>query len=266
MNCPSEQGLLAAALNELPVSEAAVINEHLTDCSNCSSVIREQQQLLAELSAQPESPASDREFVAEVMARCESKRKIAVHPIGRKRSLIYALAAALAATTLWFTHSSKRSHWDGFTARGTSSHNLLPVTTDVLLLRSKVLSPIDQAEIHPGDRIAVRYWNGSESAWYLAVFAIDAQNAVHWIFPAYLDASQNPKSIPLARAVEGRLLDEVVEPENPANGAFKIVALVTTSALSVREIESKLSGNHRSMPELFPEARVQEWSCTWHTP
>ena len=232
--------LLGAALKELSVSETAAIGEHVKDCSNCSAVIREQGQLLAILNTQSEPLARDHDFVTAVMDRCKPDAKIAASHVGRKRSLTYAKAAVLAASALWLTQSARRSDWDGFTARGTSSHNILPVTTDVLLLRGEVLSPIDQAEIYPGDRIAVRYWNGGESSWYLAVFAIDSQSAVHWFFPAYLDASENPRSIPLARAVEGRLLDEVVEPDNPANGAFKIVALVTASALSVREIEAKL--------------------------
>jgi hypothetical protein len=266
MNCPSEQLLLAAALGELTGSEASQVNEHVKRCSHCSLLAREQVHLLIALKTGPESPKSENDFINGVMARCESICPVAVPSTRRKRSFLYAMAAVVSAFALWFVHHSTRSHLDVFTARGTANHDLASVTADVLYLRGAVVSPVEQAELHPGDRIAVRYWNGSASPFYLAVFAVDTQNTVHWVFPAYLDASQNPSSVPLTRSVEGRVFDEVVEPEKPADGAFKIVALVTSTPLTVHDVETRVSGNHRPLSELFPQARVQEWNCTWHTP
>lgn len=266
MNCPSEETLLAAALGELSSNEAATVSEHLAACSVCSLIASEQHQLLAELEIQPELPKSDATFVSEVLARCESSRPLALVARGKKRSLYFALAAMLSAVAVWVAQRSPLSHLDVVTARGTQSHDRDLVTADVLYLRGSVVAPIEQAELHPGDRIAVRYWNGGDFSAYLAVFALDAQNTVHWVFPAYLDASQNPSSIALSRSPEGRVLDEVVEPEKPANGAFKMVALVTRAPLTVRDVEARVSSSHRPLSVLFPEARVQEWSCTWQSP
>ena len=145
-----------------------------------------------------------------------------------------------------------------------SSHEIAPVTPDVLLLRDKTLLPVEHAELHPGDGLVVRYWNSSDEPVYLAVFAIDANSAVHWVYPAYLDAAQNPASIRLERAVEGKIMGEAVEPEKPAEGPLRIVALLTSEPLSVRQVEAQLARRLGRLTEIFPNARVHEWSCTWN--
>lgn len=266
MNCPSEARLIAAAMLELSPSDALEIAQHVSACSDCSRLLRTHSQLIAELGAREPYPTSDADFVANVMAKCDVSKAVTSPARPRQRRLMYALAAILAGCVLWLSKPLVHSNLDVITARGSSSHALEPVTADVLLLRGNALSPIERAQLHPGDGIAVRYWNASNQPFYLAVFALDAQKTVHWVYPAYLDASQNPKSILLERSVEGRILGEVVEPDRPANGALNVVALVTTEPLSVRDIEAKVSHDPRKISEVFPRARVQEWSCTWNAP
>jgi len=126
--------------------------------------------------------------------------------------------------------------------------------------------PLEGAELHAGDGITARYFKPGEGAEYLALFAVDADGAVHWIFPAYLDAASNPLSLALAPSPKGHLLEDAVEPEAPAVGRLRVVSVVSRAPLSVREIESRLVRrglNRPVMAEIFPSDQVQEWSATW---
>jgi hypothetical protein len=133
----------------------------------------------------------------------------------------------------------------------------------VLLLRGNTLLPIEGAELHASDGITVRYWNPSDEPAFLAVFALDTAAAVHWIYPAYLRAADNPQSIRLQHSIEGKIMGEAVEPESPAPGRLRVVALLTPEPLSVHDVEARLAHDGQRLINTFPEARVHEWNCTW---
>jgi len=127
----------------------------------------------------------------------------------------------------------------------------------------KAAALLEGAELSPGDGIVVRYSNPTPRDAYLMVFALDSKRDVHWLHPAYLDESSNPSSLRLAQQVEGRTLDEVAEPEHPAPGALRVFALLTEAPLAVKAVEARLAAAQAPVGELFPQAEVEEWSCTW---
>ena len=264
MKCPSEQLLVAVALGEASPSDAVAIGEHLEICQRCDALTRGHVEVASLLRTGAAPVASDTQFVQHVMDQCEPWRSIVVPTPLRRRAWICGLAAVAAAAALCLLRFSGHSALDVVAARGTSSREVAAVTPDVLLLRDKTLLPIEHAELHPGDGLVVRYWNSSDKPVYLAVFAIDSSAAVHWVYPAYLNASQNPTSIRLERAVEGKIMGEAVEPEAPAVGPLRIVALLTSEPLSVRQVESQLARPLGRLSETFPNAQVHEWSCTWN--
>jgi len=63
--------------------------------------------------------------------------------------------------------------------------------------------------------------------------------------------------------VTERVLSEVAEPENPAPGALRVYALLSRAPLAVKSVESRLEAGAAPVAELFPEAEVEEWRCTW---
>jgi hypothetical protein len=122
---------------------------------------------------------------------------------------------------------------------------------------------LEGAVLHPGDGILVRYSNPLARDVYLMVFALDEQGAVHWLHPAYVSDATNPTSLKLAREVTERVLPEVAEPENPAPGALRVYALLSRAPLDVKSVEGKLQAGAAPVAELFPDAEVEEWRCTW---
>jgi hypothetical protein len=122
---------------------------------------------------------------------------------------------------------------------------------------------LEGAELGPGDGILVRYSNPGASELFLMVFALDAQRDVHWLHPAYLDDKTNPASLPLQPHMMGRALDEVAEPENPAAGELRVYALLSARPLHVKDVEAKLAHSRAPVYDLFPDAEVEEWRCSW---
>jgi len=86
---------------------------------------------------------------------------------------------------------------------------------------------------------------------------------VHWIHPAYLDEKSNPSSLKLEPSVTDRVLSEVAEPENPAVGKLQVYALLSPLPLDVKSVERKVVIGIQPVAELFPQAEVEEWQCTW---
>jgi len=218
--------------------------------------------LVNDLRAPPSLLASEDEFVARVMESC--KRLEGVGPSresNRTRAIgVAALAVAAAIAIVSVGRTRIRDPW---TARGSSHHELPSVSVQVLLARDKSLFPIDDASLRAGDAIAVRCANGTGEPRFLAVFAVDAAKTVHWIYPAYVDESSNPMSIALEPNDTPRVLEEIVEPDRPAAGPFRVVALTSREPLSVKAIEKRLGGGAESIADLFPEGQVQEWRCSW---
>ncbi|HEY2408936.1 MAG TPA: hypothetical protein VGI10_23185 [Polyangiaceae bacterium] len=262
MICPSEDTLLATELGELPHNKTLELAEHEAHCSRCRQVQRQHRALFADLGAAPTFARSETDFTAAVLARCTAANTAA--PGGssaRLRAPLYGALVLAAGVCLWLLRPA--APVEHFAARGGSHSALEPVSVEARLVRDGKLLPLDGAELHAGDGITARYFNRGERARYLALFALDAAGSVHWIFPAYLDPASNPSSLALAPSPEGHLLEDTVEPETPASGPLRVVAVVSDAPLSVREIEQRLAGEGRSMQQIFSPSHVQEWSATW---
>jgi hypothetical protein len=265
MKCPEDKLWLSLELGEVTQNEARALEEHEAHCVTCKDVRRAQRTLLDDLAAPPELGKSEDAFVAQVMGACERSATApapAPAPGWRSWQRWGAVVAVAAGVTLWMARPHAPTEIDGVVARGSGRH-VGPVSVEVLRIRGTAAVPIEGASLAPGDGIAVRYWNTSSERRFLAVFALDAGETVHWIHPAYLDPSSNPTSIALRPSAQGELLDEVVEPERPAFGPLRVVALLSREPISVRTVEGRLATKHRSIAELFPAADVLEWRCSW---
>jgi hypothetical protein len=218
------------------------------------------------------STLSDDDFVATVMARCLAapdavEKREPSRYWGWSGAAMAAAACVAIGVTAWPPKKPPDARPEGGTiaARGNGNLGLAATVQAFVGHAAPGTAPplLEGSVLHPGDGILVRYSNPTVEDVYLMVFALDERRAVHWIHPAYLDEATNPLSLRLARGVTERVLPEVAEPENPAPGALHVYALLSAGPLDVKSVEIKLAGTQQSVSELFPEAEVEEWRCSW---
>jgi hypothetical protein len=209
--------------------------------------------------------APDDDFVARVMAACQDGASQAAAPQRRLWPYGVGLAAAacvaLGLTSLPARYGTRSD--EVVTARGV--HAGVRATVQAFVAHAApgaAAPPLEGASLRQGDGILVRYSNPSSEAVYLMVFALDARESVHWLQPAYLDERTNPSSLPLPPRAMEQVLPEVAEPEDAALGPLRVYALLSRSPLDVKTVERRL-GSERDPVELFPEAEVAKWRCTW---
>jgi hypothetical protein len=148
-------------------------------------------------------------------------------------------------------------------ARGAPSAHSIRRDVGVTLRRgASRLSPLAEGdEVPPGAEYAVSYRNlGATGSAYVMVFAVDAAQAVHWIQPAWLDATQDPASVELAHAPAESALPSATVLEAPAPGPLRVITLVSPTPLRVSQIEP-LRGPDLELARLrarFPDVEAAE--------
>jgi hypothetical protein len=219
---------------------------------------------LRELRELPEPAVTSDVFVSRVMAACRDEAPAARFP----RAVLATaalLAAAAAALTLVHHQRGIPDPQEVIAARGVAEARV-SATVQAFVGRTapgQAAALLEGAQLGPGDGILVRYSNPSEGRAFLMVFALDATREIHWLHPAYLDAASDPASLELRPGAAGQTLDEVAEPEDPAAGALAVYALLSEEPLTVKAVEARLAARQAPVHELFPEAEVEEWRCTW---
>jgi len=213
---------------------------------------------------------SDDAFVARVMAGCRSELRSDSGPSRRRgwgygAAALVAVAAALVGIAYWPSPPLRGEAPQTTVAARGDARKRLRATVQAFVGHAALGSApplLDGAMLRPGDGILVRYSNPAPESAYLMVFALDARGSVHWIHPAYLNENQNPSSLPLAAGVTQQVLPEVAEPDDAAAGQLRVYALLSRTPLDVKGVERELARG-REVAELFPEAEVEEWRCTW---
>jgi hypothetical protein len=183
-------------------------------------------QLVRDLCAPVASPIAT--LVARVMARLDD-------PPTRPRWPYLALAAAaVAAATLWFVVPRASD----FAARGTREHELTRLVGITLFALDGELRPLAAGSRVTADTAYVAaYRNAGRAPAYALVFALDAAGDLHWLYPAFTDATADPPAIALAPTPVPALLADAVVLEQPAPGPLVLVAIVTSAPLRVSDIE-----------------------------
>jgi hypothetical protein len=266
MTCPSEDSMLRATLGDLCVNELRELQHHQRGCARCRGVQTSLEQLTMDLRAPAPSAEGDEErFTASVLEACraQTRRSARAQPSALRR-LIVAAFAAVAILGLALPAGRPGARGETWTARGSSPAVPTIAFADLYYLRKGVMLPLAGATLIDGDAFVVRCTNRGAASSYLAVFALDARGDVHWIYPAYLDPDSDPQSIPVAAQTRDLMLDEVVEPEAPAVGELRVIALSSDTPLRVHEIERQLAAFTSDQPRLpFANVHVQQWRTRW---
>jgi hypothetical protein len=117
------------------------------------------------------------------------------------------------------------------------------------------------AVVDQGTAYAVGYRNlGPGGGTYLMVFAQDADRAVHWIAPAWLDPASDPASVQLAHSEQEALPLEAMVLDRPAGGALHVFTLTTPAPLHVSDVEAfaRTPLDAAGLRALWPGAVVDE--------
>lgn len=99
--------------------------------------------------------------------------------------------------------------------------------------------------IHADDGILVAYSNPGAELSYLMVFAVDAQGAVHWYYPAYEHPGDNPAAPAIRTRALGVELGEEIRHALPV-GPLRMVALFLRRPLRVNAVEDVVAEAWRS--------------------
>jgi hypothetical protein len=265
MSCPSSQALTQLVEGALPVDQVRAIDKHLAACRRCAHEVASLRELLDDLRKPRTSNVGDDAFVHRVMRDLPAREERArSRPFPR-----WGWLAAAAVVIMMVAPAARRLSLPGdrreeFQARGGRPGTLLEqwLGVEVLAVREGKLLPLAGASLRSSDGLVVRYTNlVSARPVYLLAFALDAAGDVHWMYPAYLDAAQNPAAVRLAVGARQRLLDQVVGLERPASGGLRIVVVTSFRERRVKEVEALLEGAKPAEPTAprFPGDSVQEW-------
>jgi hypothetical protein len=268
-------------LGELPVNRRQALRAHVDACGSCAAELAELRRMMDELA--PARPGDDgADFSARALAAAR-----ATPQAGRKATRRWRPAWALgtgtlavAAAAVWLVvrpGPEVRLPGSGaldqplagtLAARGSAATGER-LSAEILLVREGRLQTLGGRAMRKSDALAVRVTNLSGSDAHLMAFAWDAAGDVHWLYPAYLDARTNPRSVPITPGARDRLLNDVVQPEALSAGPLRLVTLVAPTPLTVKDVEARLAQTPAKqrrtadLAGLFPGVIAREWTARW---
>jgi len=237
---PDTAALAAHLEGEVTRSERAAIEDELRDSASARRTL-EQLRNLSELLAAPAPELENIDLSSRV--RNAVRRVPAPEPRRAGRWLAFAVGglAACLGCVLFFARRTPdfsefrekaasaplitAQRWAGIQAFRVAEHGT-PEPLGATMTRS--------------DGLLFSYTNlGPQPFDYLMIFASDAKGEVHWFYPAYEKADQNPASIGISHGRANVPLADLVQ-QDVEGGPLSVYALFTTRPLNVRDVEAWL--------------------------
>jgi hypothetical protein len=281
MTCPDRNELIEYREREASERRAGELREHVAGCPACQARLDALTRLIDDLRAPVAVPGPH--AVAHMMRRLAAPAR----PPRRAWPPLAAFAtAALAALALMIVRPW-RSDDGTFTPRGggpalapghvTAEAIAREVGTTLFTLAGPdsraeppltLAGPDGRAEplaagarVAPATAYVVGYRNLSRAvALHALVFAVDAAHDVHWLYPAYTRADDDPEAIALPPTDTTRLLAETVVLDGVPPGPLHVITIIGTDRLRVSAIEP-LRGDQLAASALqrrFPSAAITE--------
>ena len=267
MNCLTEDQLLLLLDGGIAPNQVEGIYAHIARCSTCRAAMTELEALAGDLA---EPVAYDEEaHVQRVMGQLdnprEGARSGATRTMHRWRLLLGGGVStlAVAAGVALFVHGQDaRVDDSSFAARGSKDAPTLERNVGVRVFTGKdsLVRLTNGAKVSSGAPFSAVYTNVHPRPVHLLLFAVDAENTVHWLYPAYTNAHENPASIALEPTGREQVLPTSVVLDAPARGALRFVSVVTESPLRVSDIEHRATGElaQEALKHAFPKASISE--------
>jgi hypothetical protein len=249
--CPAPDELLQLLDGELSENRAEVLRAHMRDCPACTRELERHEQLLADLRA-PVASASAATLTARVLRRLDEPAppRRTLLPFWGGSAIVAAAAAALLVVAL-----RPPGGQETLRARGAPIEQLARRTSvDFYVVGDPARKLVAGDAVGVDTAYMVSYRNlEREPPVYLLAFAVDSQQVVHWLHPAYDSLAEDPLALPLAFSADERALPESVVLGHPAAGPLRLITIVTRTRARVSTIE-KLNP-----VQLQPDALAERW-------
>jgi hypothetical protein len=254
---PTEAELESFADTDLPPEQLRRIEKHLEVCGACAARVVRLGELCSDIAAEVPQPAWDvAEHVAGVMARLD--RPIEAPRRARWLAVTGAVLAAAAAVLLF---NARRAPSE-YSARGAAVASSLSRDVGVQLYAQEAeLRPLGSgSSIATKSALTAGLRNLGNQRAHLLLFAIDAQQTVHWIAPEFTAPGSDPEATTIAAATGERLLPTAAVFDDLAPGPLRVVGVITATPKHVSQVEqlsaSQLSD--RGLLERFPRAEIRQ--------
>ena len=266
--CPSEDELLSFVDADLSPEQLARVEKHLEVCSACAKQVMTLSSLVADLGA-PLSAAPPLDValhVASVMDRLDSRvtERHRLAWLSWAGGLTAAAAALLLFVKLQAPTGPQRVPGGELVARGGPAEASLSRNVGVQLYssqRAELTALGSGSRIAPSTALTAGLRNLANTRAYLLLFAVDSQQAVHWIAPEYVSQGSNPEASPLEPDRSERLLPSVAVFDDLAPGPLRVVAVISNERLHVSDVEAlppaELSAER--LLKRFPRAEVRQF-------
>jgi len=226
MTHPTDDTLTLAAAGDLPESERADVDAHLAGCAACRDAHAHRvatKQALASIPPPPPDPSFS--------ARLNERRSRRTAP--RLAPLVFVTGSLAAAAFLLVPRADPR---EGFHARGSDE----PLSIRVFVHAAGAPDqrrPLNAGtRLRRGDGFSIDLTGIPPAAAHVLAFLRDASGDVHWIAPAWIDAAERPRAVPVTNeAFPG------VTPESPAPGAADFCTAITDTPLDVALLDRALT-------------------------
>jgi hypothetical protein len=267
MICPDRDELIVFREHELGERRAGELRAHVASCPACRDRLAALARLVGDLRAPiaPPGPLA----VAHVMRRLDAQRRPANRAWPR---LGLAIAAAAVVGVVVMVRPTPGGSGDGtLTARG-GGGSLTPdhvtaqaiereVGTQLFAVGARAELLPAGAQVSPSTAFVIGYRNLSRSVSLFAlVFAVDSAHEVHWLYPGFTVAGDDPAAVALAASDTMRLMPETVVLDGVAAGPLRVIAVISAERLRVSAIE-QLRGDELTAAALarrYPAAAVTE--------
>ncbi len=198
--------------------------EHIADCTSCRTAY---ERYAAISDADPEAPSR-----RERLLRGLGVRERRANPVWAWRTAVPAIAALAAAALILFL-GPWMSPRDGLVARGNAARPELIVYRVVEGSGELVTNRVRSSDV-----LAFAYTN-PEGAPFLLVFAIGADDRVHWYYPAWHSVTEDPSAVAASGGAAVHELPEGVR-HDLAVGELTVFAAFADRAWRVRDVESSI--------------------------
>lgn len=263
----------------------ASVKEHVASCARCGRALDELRDLIGDVRAADAGAlghAADADArvarldaaleqleEGEAPARLRARRPPAA---GGRRALAAAAFAAVAAAAGLALVPRTSDAPPAFTARGTSREGglggldrVVDVSLDVVdatNTRATALVPAEGARASRRARLLLATTLRSPAAAHLLCFAVDAAGEVRWLWPAWTEPSDDPRSVEVASSERPVAQPTEASLDDFPEGRTQVVALFAAAPLRVSAIESLPPAElaPARLAARFPEAAVRTWT------
>lgn len=264
MICPDRDELIVLREHELGERRAGELRVHIASCQACRDRLAAIACLVGDLRA-PIAPPGPH-AVAHVMRRLDAPPRRA----GRAWPRI-GLAIVAGAAVVVVVMARPTTGGGTFIARGggaalapdhvTAQAIECEVGTALFAVRARAELLASGARVSPSTAFVLGYRNLSRAVPLFAlVFAVDAVHGVHWLYPGFTAAGDDPAAVALAASDTMHLMSETVVLDGVPAGPLRVIVVVSAERLPVSAIE-QLRGDQLGAAALarrYPAAAITE--------